>query len=119
MNPRNRTTILGGVLSGLLAIASLYSAGPAGCGGGNGGGGGTGGGSGNFACSYEKRVTDGCDGMGFGEFETECISFNEDDYVITPEEVCNNITESGVFCEADCCIDTEFRNVELTEGSCS
>jgi hypothetical protein len=113
MQSSKKTAILGGLAAGLLALASLYSAGPAGCGGEGGSGGG------DFACSYDKRVTDGCDGFGFGEFESECISFNEDDYTISPDEVCSNLTEGGVFCESDCCIDTEFQNVELTEGSCS
>ncbi|HEX5037831.1 MAG TPA: hypothetical protein VFX30_11795 [bacterium] len=112
---KKRATILGGFAAGFLALAAFYSAGPAGCG----GEGSSGGGDGNFACSYEKRVTDGCDGFGFGEWEADCFYFNEDDYTITPEEVCDNITEGGVTCEADCCIDTEFRNVELNEGFCS
>lgn len=117
MGPGKARVILSGLTVGLLALGALYSAGPAGCGGDGGSGGG--GGDGNFACFFEKRVTDGCDGAGFGEFEPDCVYFNEDDYVITPEEVCDNITESGVTCESDCCIDTEFRNVELVEGFCS
>lgn len=84
----------------------------AGCGGGDGG-------SGDFACSYETRVTDGCDGYGFGDWTAECVSFNADDYVITAEEVCNNITTGGVFCQAGCCVDSEFRNVSLTSGFCN
>jgi len=83
-----------------------------GCGGGGDSGG-------NYACSYEKRVTDGCDGYGFGAWETECFSFNSDDYKITPEEVCDNMTTGGYNCEANCCIDAEFRNIDLSSGFCS
>lgn len=115
MQRTTRSAVLGGLMAGFLTLMALYSAGPAGCG----GDGGSGGGSGNFACSYDKRVTDGCDGYGFGDWEYDCVTFNEDDYVITPEEVCGNITDGGYFCEADCCIDTEFQNVDLFEGSCS
>jgi len=117
MELNKRTAILGGLALGLLALGALYSAGPAGCGGEGGSGGG--GGDGDFACFYEKRVTDGCDGFGFGDWEEDCVYFNEDDYTITPEEVCGNITEPGVTCESDCCIDTEFQSVELVEGFCS
>lgn len=85
----------------------------AGCGGGGGDG------DGYFACSYEKRVTDGCDGYGFGDWTEECFSFNSDDYYITAEEVCDNVTTGGYFCEAGCCIDTEFRNVNLSSGDCT
>lgn len=80
--------------------------------------GGVGDSDGNFACYYETRVTDGCDGYGFGDWEEECYSFNSDDYYITPEEVCDNVTSGGYYCEAGCCIDKEFRNVELTSGFC-
>jgi len=105
MKKANSTLILVSTLLCSLVIA--------GCGGGGGDG------SGYFACSYETRVTDGCDGYGFGEWTEECFSFNSDDYYITAEEVCDNITSGGYFCEAGCCIDTEFRNVSLTQGDCS
>lgn len=73
---------------------------------------------GNYACSFETRVTDGCDGYGFGDWQEECFSFNADDYYITPQEVCDNVTTGGYYCEAGCCIDTEFRNVQLSSGTC-
>ncbi|HSA58637.1 MAG TPA: hypothetical protein VLJ37_03025 [bacterium] len=115
MQPSKRAAVLGGLTAGFLTLMALYSAGPAGCGGDGSGGGG----SGAFACSFDKRVTDGCDGYGFGPWESGCETFNEDDYVITPDEVCANITDGGYFCEAGCCIDTEFQNISLAEGNCS
>jgi hypothetical protein len=86
---------------GLVALAF------AGCGGG-------GGSDGYYTCSYEKRVTDGCDGYGFGEWQADSFSFNSDDYYIEPSEVCANVTTGGEYCEAGCCIDAEFRDVQLT-----
>ena len=81
------------------------------------GGGGDGGG-GNYACSYESRHT-GCGDSVWTDWEAACVSINSDDYVITPQEVCDNLTAGGEFCDAGCCIDTEFRNVEFTSGDCS
>lgn len=112
MKRAEKAAVLGLMAATFLTLASLYTAGPAGCGGGSGE-------DRNFACSFEKRVTDGCDGFGFGEWEADCFYFNEDDYTITAEEVCANFTEGGVTCASDCCIDTEFQNVELNEGFCS
>jgi len=71
-----------------------------------------------YACSYEKRGTDGCDGYGWGAWEAGCYQFNSEDYYISPEEVCANITDGGLFCQAGCCVDSEYRNVQLTSGSC-
>jgi hypothetical protein len=94
---------------GILFLTAMYAA----CGSAEGGG------DGDYACSYETRSTDGCDGYGFGDWEEECFSFNADDYFITPQEVCDNVTTGGVFCEAGCCVDFEFRNVSLDSGFCS
>ncbi len=94
------------VLGASLLCTCLFCA----CGGGDGGG--------NYACSYESRHT-GCNNSTWTEWEAECFSFNSDDYYITPEEVCANVTDGGVYCEAGCCIDTEFRNVDLSAGDCS
>lgn len=69
---------------------------------------------GYYTCSYEKRVTDGCDGYGFGDWEEYSFSFNADDYYIEPDQVCANVTTDGVHCEAGCCVDAEFRNVDLS-----
>jgi len=105
-----RQHVGGSFLSRLvLAFGALCLLG--GCGGGDEG-------SGQFACQYEERTTDGCDGYGFGAWESECTSFNADDYWISAQEVCSNITDGGVHCEAGCCVDFEFRNVVLTSGSC-
>lgn len=90
-----------------VAFALVFSS----CGGG-------GDGDGWYACSYEKRVTDGCDGYGWGDWVSECFAFNSEDYYISPEQVCANVTEGGLFCQAGCCVDSEFRNVSLTEGDC-
>lgn len=81
-----------------------------GCGGEDGGG--------TYACSYEERQTDGCDGYDFGEWLYECQEFNADDYYITPSEVCANLTEDGLYCTGGCCIDYEVRSVELGPGTC-
>ena len=75
---------------------------------------GGGGGDGYYTCSYDKRVTDGCDGYGFGAWEQQSFSFNSDDYYITPDEVCANVTDGGLHCEAGCCVDAEFSNVDLS-----
>lgn len=91
----------------ILCLISTYAA----CGG-------EGDDGGDYACSYETRRTDGCDGYGWGDWVAECFSFNADDYVITPQQVCDNVTEGGLFCEAGCCVDFEFRNASLTQGFC-
>jgi len=76
------------------------------------------GGGGQYACSYEERRTDGCDGYGFGSWTEECFTFNADDYYISPEQVCANVTSSGLECTSTCCVDFDFQNVQLTSGSC-
>ncbi len=70
-------------------------------------------------CSYDERSTDGCDGAGFGPWQSLAFEFDADDYVISAEEVCDNVTQSGLFCEGGCCIDYEYRNVILKKGECS
>jgi hypothetical protein len=75
-------------------------------------------GGGNYACSYEERRTDGCDGYGFGSWESGCYDINADNYVISPEEVCDNLTDGGLWCEAGCCVDAQYQNVSLSSGSC-
>lgn len=77
-------------------------------------GGGGGDGDGYYTCSYEKRVTDGCDGYGFSDWEEQSFSFNADDYYIEPGQVCANVTTGGVNCEAGCCVDAEFRNIDVS-----
>jgi len=74
---------------------------------------------GSYACAYEQRRTEGCDAQTWGDWAYECVGFNSDDYYITPAEVCANLTESGLYCEAGCCIDYEHRNIDLHKGSCS
>lgn len=73
---------------------------------------------GNYACAYEKRSTDGCDGYGFGSWESGCYDFNSDNYYISAQEVCNNMTDGGLWCEAGCCVDTQYQNVSLSSGNC-
>lgn len=76
-------------------------------------------GGGYYSCSYEQSRTDGCDGMGFEPYVWECVDFNSDDYWISPEEVCANITDDSPYCQGGCCIDYRFRNVYLTKGTCN
>ena len=71
-----------------------------------------------YACRYEERTTDGCDGYGFGPWESACYEFDADDYYITPQEVCGNVTESGLHCQAGCCVDFDYQNVDLEPGGC-
>jgi hypothetical protein len=73
---------------------------------------------GRWACAYEKSVTDGCDGYGFGPWVRGCQAFWEDDYYIAPKEVCANLTRGGSHCASSCCIDTRFQSVSLTRGEC-
>lgn len=75
-------------------------------------------GGGLYACSYEKSTTDGCDGYGFGPWEPGCVSINADDYYISPEEVCGNITDGGQHCQAGCCVSARYQNVHLDSGGC-
>ena len=75
-------------------------------------------GGGNYACSYEYRRTDGCDGYGFGAWESGCYDINADNYWISPEEVCDNMTDGGAWCEAGCCVSSQYQNVSLSSGSC-
>ena len=72
-----------------------------------------------YACSYEQRKTDGCDGQGFEAWVSECFEFDTEDYNITASEVCGNVTNAGLFCQAGCCIDYEYRSVDLSRGTCS
>jgi len=94
----------------LVLLVVIMSVGWLGCG--DDGAGGT------YACAYEERRTDGCDGTGWQDWEYECVEFNADDYYITPGEVCANLTESGLYCEAGCCIDYEHRSIDLHKGTC-
>ena len=72
-----------------------------------------------YACSFEERTTDGCDGFGFGPWESECFEFDSEDYNISPQEVCGNVTEPGLHCQAGCCVDFDYQNVDLSNGTCS
>lgn len=76
------------------------------------------GGGGTYACAYEQRRTEGCSAASWQDWVYECVEFNADDYFITPEEVCANLTEDGLFCQAGCCIDYEHRSIDLNRGSC-
>lgn len=71
-----------------------------------------------YACQYEERTTDGCDGYGFGPWESVCYQFDSEDYYITPQEVCGNVTEPGLHCQAGCCVDFQYQNVNLSQGTC-
>ena len=72
-----------------------------------------------YCCSFEENKTDGCDGMGWEGWNFESVEFNSDDYYITPDEVCDNQTEAGLFCQSSCCIDYQYQNIELSKGSCN
>lgn len=71
-----------------------------------------------YSCAYEESKTDGCDGMGFGPYVAECFEFDSEDYNISAQEVCDNVTTPGLYCEAGCCIDYRYQNVSLSHDSC-
>ncbi len=72
----------------------------------------------DYAVTAEKRRTSGCDGYGWEAWKSVCYEFNSGDYNISPEEVKNNLTKSELYCASGCCIDFEFRNIVMTEGTC-
>jgi len=98
--------IVGSVVAVLLGVVALSGAG---CGADAGG---------VYACSYEQRRTEGCSASTWQSWAAECVEFNADDYYISPEEVCGNLTSDDLYCEAGCCIDYEHRSIELTQGTC-
>lgn|GEM_PF-2467163 len=100
---RDRSALLA---MGFLAFALVFSS----CGGG-------GDGNGWYSCSYETRHT-GCNNYDYTDWEAECVSINSEDYYITPQEVCDNLTENTTTCEAGCCVTSEFRDKTFAEGEC-
>jgi hypothetical protein len=75
---------------------------------------------GSYCCRYEERHT-GCGGAGWSDWEKGAFSFNIDDYREgwTPEKVCDKFTGSDTSCGGGCCITIQYRNNQLTSGSCS
>lgn len=71
-----------------------------------------------YACSYEKRVSQTCNRTDYGAWSRGCSAFDADNYNITPQQVCQNITRGGLHCASSCCIDSEFRSVSLAGGTC-
>jgi hypothetical protein len=96
----------GAVLAAVLGVMSITGVG---CGDDSGG---------YYACSYEQRRTEGCSATTWGSWAYECVDFNSDDYYITPQEVCANLTSDDLYCEAGCCIDYEHRSIDLSPGTC-
>lgn len=71
-----------------------------------------------YACSYEKRVSQTCNRTDYGAWTRGCSAFDADNYTITPQQVCQNITSGGLHCASSCCIDSQFRSVSLAGGTC-
>ena len=71
-----------------------------------------------YACAYEKRSSQTCNHYDWGAWVAGCTGFNADDYHITAQQVCSNLTQGGTHCASSCCIDSQYRNVALREGSC-
>jgi hypothetical protein len=97
----------------LLALASVATA----CGGGGGDSAGGSSGGTNYACSYESRHT-GCNNSVYTAWTEGCFSFNSENYNISPQQVCTNVTTGGLACAAGCCITTQYQHVALNAGSC-
>lgn len=76
-------------------------------------------GGGIYCCSYEVRST-GCGGTDWKEWQTEVYEFNIDDYLEgwTPQRVCDKFSGSDTECGGSCCIEVQYRNTELSGGSC-
>lgn len=79
-----------------------------------------GGEAGYYCCRYETRST-GCGGKGWSDWEKASESFNINDYKEgwTPEKVCDKYTGSRDTCGGGCCITVQYRNNQLSVGSCS
>lgn len=58
------------------------------------------GGSGNeggtrYACAYEKRASQTCNRSDYGAWTRGCSAFDADNYTVTPQQVCQNMTSGG------------------------
>jgi hypothetical protein len=75
---------------------------------------------GTYCCRYEERHT-GCGGAGWSDWEKATFSFNIDDYKEgwTPERICDQYSGSDTSCGGGCCISIQYRNNQLSGGSCS
>lgn len=71
-----------------------------------------------YACSYEKRVSQTCNRYDYGAWSSGCRTFNADDYTISAQQVCANLTTGGLHCASTCCIDSQYRSAALQSGSC-
>ncbi|BDI03618.1 hypothetical protein CATMQ487_05880 [Sphaerotilus microaerophilus] len=71
-----------------------------------------------YACTYQKRTSQTCNRYDYGAWTSGCRSFNVDDYTISAQQVCSNLTKGGLYCASSCCIDSEYRSVSLTSGTC-
>jgi uncharacterized protein YceK len=71
-----------------------------------------------YKCSYQKRSSQTCNHYDWGAWQSACTSFNSDDLTVSPEQYCNNLTKGGLYCASSCCIDSQYQNVNLAEGTC-
>ncbi|UCD85481.1 MAG: hypothetical protein JSU92_04625 [Deltaproteobacteria bacterium] len=72
---------------------------------------------GDIACYYEGRHT-GCNNSVWTDWEEGCADFPEWNYD-SPAQACRDAYPSyDYYCEAGCCIDVEYRNVDPVSGSC-
>ena len=72
-----------------------------------------------YCCVYQERHTD-CDGNNWTEWQDEDFGFNVDDYIVkVPDIVCQAYRTGTVHeCDGSCCIDSEYRDTALRQGSC-
>jgi hypothetical protein len=71
---------------------------------------------GYFSCLFERRKTTGCDGQGFGSWESGCARYDfELREGLSREQACREYAPAGgdLHCQAGCCIRYEFRNVRV------
>jgi len=72
-----------------------------------------------YSCTYEKRST-GCGGKGWKEWKASCHEFDmedaNDDW--TPEKECEDYQGSKTHCAASCCIEVQFRNLQIHNNGC-
>lgn len=71
-----------------------------------------------YACSYQKRSSQTCNHYDWGAWQSGCITFNSNDLTVSPQQYCDNLTTGGTYCAAGCCIDTQYQNKNLRQGTC-
>ena len=72
----------------------------------------------NYACRYQTRHSNCNQAAPTGPFTAGCFQFDANNYNISPQQVCNNVTSGGTSCSATCCVVTQYQNASLSAGNC-